>query len=322
MAENPRIEELRRRVQADPASIAFAALAEEFRRVGRHEEAIDTCRTGLLRHPAYLSARVTLGRALIETGDFDGAREEFETVLRSAPENLAAIRGLSTIHERLGQSSEMDPHIAEQMKSMHAESIRVAVQPPPPPPEPVAAQPVAFEPIPAAPAAPVEAEEPFDPFKAFQSQPRTEPAEEFQPAPAFDVAPEPDAAFRSEPALEPQFLEDVKPAAQLEAEPSFDLQSRFEPPPPAEPEPQFEAAAEPEPEPQFEPAQAPEPELDLSLAPPLGLSIVMDPDLALMLEPESPADAEGAASSEPDPEVLATLARLERFLGSIQSLRA
>ena len=57
MADNPRIEELRRRVQADPASIAFAALAEEFRRAGRYQDAIETCRTGLQRHPSYLSAR-------------------------------------------------------------------------------------------------------------------------------------------------------------------------------------------------------------------------------------------------------------------------
>src|SRR5215218_4917673 len=126
MAENPRIEELRRRVQADPASIAFAALAEEFRRVGRHDDAVQTCRTGLLRHPAYLSARVTLGRALIETGDFDAAREELETVLRSAPENLAAIRGLAHIHERLGHSAEMDPHLADMMKKMHDEAILAA----------------------------------------------------------------------------------------------------------------------------------------------------------------------------------------------------
>jgi hypothetical protein len=111
MADNPRIEELRRRVLADPASIAFAALAEEYRRIGHYDEAIETCRTGLLRHPAYLSARVTLGRALIETGDYEAAREELQTVLRSAPENLAAIRGLAQIHERMGQSAEMDPHL-------------------------------------------------------------------------------------------------------------------------------------------------------------------------------------------------------------------
>jgi|SRR5215471_14765499 len=122
MPENPRIEELRRRVQADPASIAFAALAEEYRRLGRYEEAVQTCDAGLQRHPAYLSARVTLGRALIETGDYDGARDQFETVLRSAPENIAAIRGLDQIHERLGHSTEMDPHLAQLMRE-HIETL-------------------------------------------------------------------------------------------------------------------------------------------------------------------------------------------------------
>jgi tetratricopeptide (TPR) repeat protein len=106
MAENPRIEELRRRVQADPASIAFAALAEEFRRAGRYAEAIETCRTGLQRHPSYLSARVTLGRSLVEVGQFNEAREVLEHVLRAAPENLAAIRALADIHERQGETPE------------------------------------------------------------------------------------------------------------------------------------------------------------------------------------------------------------------------
>lgn len=138
MAENPRIEELRRRVQMDPASIAFAALAEEYRRQGRHEEAIQTCRGGLQRHPSYLSARVTLGRALIEVGDYEGAREELETVLRSAPENLAAIRGLALIHEHLGHSTEMDPQLAAVMhaEAERAEAARAAAPPPPPAPPP------------------------------------------------------------------------------------------------------------------------------------------------------------------------------------------
>ena len=74
MADSPRIEELRRRVQLDPASIAFAALAEEYRRSGRFEEAVATCEAGLQRHPAYLSARVTMGRALLEMGRFADAR--------------------------------------------------------------------------------------------------------------------------------------------------------------------------------------------------------------------------------------------------------
>ena len=108
MADNPRIEELRRRVLADPASIAFAALAEEYRRSGNYAEAIETCRTGLQRHPSYISARVTLGRALIETAQYEDARRELELVLKGAPENLAAIRGLAEIHERQGSLPEPD----------------------------------------------------------------------------------------------------------------------------------------------------------------------------------------------------------------------
>ena len=105
MPDSPRIEELKRRVQSDPASIAFAALAEEYRRAERFEEAIETCRTGLVRHPSYLSAHVTLGRALIEVGRVQDAREELEFVLKLAPENLAAIRGLAEIHHRIGQDA-------------------------------------------------------------------------------------------------------------------------------------------------------------------------------------------------------------------------
>jgi tetratricopeptide (TPR) repeat protein len=106
VAETTRIEELRRRVQRDPASVSFAALAEEYRRLGRFLDAIDTCRNGLLRHPSYMSARVTLGRALIETGEFDLATLELEQVLRVAPENLAAIRALAEIHRRRGELPE------------------------------------------------------------------------------------------------------------------------------------------------------------------------------------------------------------------------
>ena len=42
------------------ASIAFAQLAEEYRRAAMFQDAVDTCRAGLAIHPSYLSARVTL----------------------------------------------------------------------------------------------------------------------------------------------------------------------------------------------------------------------------------------------------------------------
>lgn len=99
MADADRIEGLRRRVQEDPASIAFAQLAEELRRADRHKEAVTVCRAGLAIYPEYLSARVTLGRALMALGRLDEAQRELELVLSTAPENLATIRALAEIHQ-------------------------------------------------------------------------------------------------------------------------------------------------------------------------------------------------------------------------------
>ena len=122
MADTPRIEELKRRDQSDPASIAIAALAEEYRRSERFEEAIETCTAGLVRHPSYLSAHVTLGRALIEVGRLDAAREELEYVLKLAPENLAAIRGLAEIHHRTGQDASEHSQTEESMAAAAPEA--------------------------------------------------------------------------------------------------------------------------------------------------------------------------------------------------------
>src|ERR1044071_789457 len=55
VSDNPRIAELRRRVDRDPTSIAFAQLAEEYRRIGDYPEAVKVCRDGLARHPGYTS---------------------------------------------------------------------------------------------------------------------------------------------------------------------------------------------------------------------------------------------------------------------------
>jgi len=113
VADTDRIGELRARLQKDPGSIAFAQLADEYRRAGRFREAIESCQAGLGQHPGYLSARVTLGRALIEVGDLDGAHRELTAVLRLAPENLSAVRGLAEIHRKRGEL----PEAIEQFKS-------------------------------------------------------------------------------------------------------------------------------------------------------------------------------------------------------------
>jgi tetratricopeptide (TPR) repeat protein len=79
---------------------AFGGIAERFRRAGDLDRAVALCREGLKRFPEQLSARVTLGWALLDKGQYDAAREELEQVLRRAPDNLAAIRGLAELHDR------------------------------------------------------------------------------------------------------------------------------------------------------------------------------------------------------------------------------
>ncbi|MBA2355527.1 MAG: tetratricopeptide repeat protein, partial [Acidobacteria bacterium] len=90
---NP-LEQLRRRMQPQATPAAFAALAEEHRRAGRLAEAIAVCREGLERYPTYVSARVTLGRALLDSGEVFDALGELERAVGQAPDNLAAVRAL------------------------------------------------------------------------------------------------------------------------------------------------------------------------------------------------------------------------------------
>lgn len=178
MADSPRIEELRRRVQLDPASIAFAALAEEYRRAGRFEESIATCIAGLQRHPSYLSAHVTLGRSLLEVGRYEDAQEELEHVLQLAPENLAAIRGIAEIHHRRGD----DGHASYNVEADTARREAAAQEPPAQasPAGDFRLKPDATEPTPS-----FEATPPFESTQSF------EPTPPFDPAQVFDALPPP-----------------------------------------------------------------------------------------------------------------------------------
>jgi tetratricopeptide (TPR) repeat protein len=110
-----RIDELRRRLDRDPGSRLFAQLAEEYRKAGSHGDAIRVARGGLAQHPSYPSARLTLGRALLESGDAAGARVELETVLREAPDNILASRFLGQALEALG---ELGPALVQLQKTL------------------------------------------------------------------------------------------------------------------------------------------------------------------------------------------------------------
>jgi hypothetical protein len=101
-AGSPRVEELRKRLEKDPGSRLFAQLAEELRKDGQLEDAIDVCHAGLAKHPNYPSARITLGRALLDSGDPAAARVELESVVQGAPDNILARKLLDECLATLG----------------------------------------------------------------------------------------------------------------------------------------------------------------------------------------------------------------------------
>jgi len=95
------IERLKERVDKDPNSKLFIPLAEEYKKNGMLDEAIETLITGLERHPTYMSAHVSLGKIYLDKGMLDEAGEEFEKVASTIPDNLYAHKKLAEIYSSL-----------------------------------------------------------------------------------------------------------------------------------------------------------------------------------------------------------------------------
>jgi tetratricopeptide (TPR) repeat protein len=130
--------------------MAFVELAEECRRAGHNAEAVGICRAGLVHHPGNLTARITLGRALIELDQLDEAFTELTSVLDAAPGDLVAIRALAELYQRRGMMSEALVHYRRALQvAQHDVEVSPAVEPSgpaePPRPEPIAVTPQLIE---------------------------------------------------------------------------------------------------------------------------------------------------------------------------------
>src|SRR5882724_11107865 len=73
------------RLARDPASLAFAQLADLYRKAGRTREAVALCRNGLARYPHYTTARLILAKTLAAEGALDAAVTHLEAAVRLDP---------------------------------------------------------------------------------------------------------------------------------------------------------------------------------------------------------------------------------------------
>src|SRR5262245_52202042 len=95
---------------ASKKSVAFAHNAERARQAGELQKSLAWCRDGLKHFPEHVSARVTLGLALLDLSQYNEARVELQAALKRAPDNLAAIRGLAQLHDHADHG---DYHVDE-----------------------------------------------------------------------------------------------------------------------------------------------------------------------------------------------------------------
>jgi tetratricopeptide (TPR) repeat protein len=101
------------RLAKDPGSLAFAPLADLYRKAGRRREAVALCRDGLGRFPGYSTARLILAKALVDDGDVPGALAEVQAILDASPADVPAHRLAAELHRRAGRLAEAVPHLRQ-----------------------------------------------------------------------------------------------------------------------------------------------------------------------------------------------------------------
>lgn len=122
MASSALIDDLLKQFAENPRRV-FARLANEYRKRGELDTAIEICRAHVPLQPTYISGYIVLGQALYETGQLDEAQSTFETALGLDPENLIGLRQLGDIARAKGDADgargwyrrllEVDPQNAE-----------------------------------------------------------------------------------------------------------------------------------------------------------------------------------------------------------------
>ncbi len=258
-ASTAEIQKLSERMGRDPGSRLFVPLAEEYRKLGQVDRAIETLRSGLKIIPNYTTARVALGRLLLEKGAAAEAREEFEAVLREAPENLLANKKLAEAYQALGMNAEalgayrrlaaLDPFDIESQTALKAlEPLAVSKEAPParPPYEPTRPIP-SRSPEPGPPEPPVE--KPIENEEEYLGSPIEEifiqPAEIVLEAETRKIEPPPAGAAIPEPAPSSDLFWEEEPALILE-EPEFEQPAPAPPPAPSDALVESKAPAEEE----------------------------------------------------------------------------
>jgi tetratricopeptide (TPR) repeat protein len=99
------------RLARDPSSLAFAQLADLYRKAGRTQDAITLCRQGLERYPQYTTARLILAKSWLAEGRLDEASAEIRTMLEGNPKDVQCLRLAAEVERRRGRVDAAADHL-------------------------------------------------------------------------------------------------------------------------------------------------------------------------------------------------------------------
>ncbi len=98
MIEQENLDYLTQLLKNNPASKAFAPLAEGYRKIGELKKALQIARNGMAVHPKFNSGKVALARILIDLKKYNAAEKILLEVTLNDFENLLAHRSLGEIY--------------------------------------------------------------------------------------------------------------------------------------------------------------------------------------------------------------------------------
>jgi arylsulfatase A-like enzyme/Tfp pilus assembly protein PilF len=101
-------------VKAEPGNVeAHIFLIVLYGRAKRLQDQIRECRTVLATIPDNYGANFNLGRALLDTGDFEGAVQPLQTAIKGKPDRPEPHMFLSDVYEKLGRQADAAKERAE-----------------------------------------------------------------------------------------------------------------------------------------------------------------------------------------------------------------
>ena len=96
----------------DPSSLVFLQLGEALRKAGQLDLALKVATRGLERHSHNADAHDLLARICVDRGELEQAFDEWDMVLRLAPNHVGAQKGMGYVLFKQGRLEEAETHLS------------------------------------------------------------------------------------------------------------------------------------------------------------------------------------------------------------------